>query len=83
MNRQRTGGRAAIGLVCFLVGLQVGAAVLYLVQHRAQLTQPLYLAIFALVVFGTLTVADRLIASRSGPQHGGGSSQEDPPRPGD
>ncbi|MFG2918315.1 hypothetical protein ACGF0D_36195 [Kitasatospora sp. NPDC048298] len=83
MNPRRTGSRAAIGLVCFLVGLQVGAAVVYLVQHRVQLTQPLYLAIFALVVFSTLAVADRLIASHSAPQRGVGSSQEGPPRPRD
>ncbi|MBV6695678.1 hypothetical protein KV557_00885 [Kitasatospora aureofaciens] len=80
MSTRRTTGRAAVGLVCFLLGLQVGAAVLYLVQHRTHLSQPLYLAIFALVCFGTLAVADRLIASRSAPKPRSGSAQ-DPPSP--
>ncbi|MEU3562806.1 hypothetical protein [Kitasatospora sp. NPDC006786] len=81
MNSRPTGGRAAVGAVCFLLGLQVGAAVLYLVQHRTRLTQPLYLAIFALAAFGTLAVTDRLIAARSTPKRRTSSSQQDPPRP--
>ncbi|MFE4514702.1 hypothetical protein ACFRMQ_11000 [Kitasatospora sp. NPDC056783] len=81
MNSRPTGGRAAVGAVCFLLSLQVGAAVLYLVQHRADISQPLHLAVFALVAFGTLAVTDRLIAGRSTPKHQTGSSQQDPPRP--
>ncbi|MFF1785586.1 hypothetical protein ACFVX9_03900 [Kitasatospora sp. NPDC058243] len=83
MNTHHTGGRAAIGVVCFLLGLQVGAAVLYLVQHRADGSQPLYLAIFSLTAFNTLVVADRLLTSRSTPKRGTGSSQQDQTQPTD
>ncbi|MFJ2864964.1 hypothetical protein [Kitasatospora sp. NPDC087314] len=83
MSPRNTGGRAAIGAVCFLLGVQVGAAVLYLVQHRADVSQPLYLAIFSLTAFSTLAVADRLLTSRSTPKCRTGSSQQDPPRPAD
>ncbi|MFJ7275497.1 hypothetical protein [Kitasatospora sp. NPDC098663] len=83
MNAPHTSGRAAIGLVCFLLGVQVGAAALFLVQHRAQLAQPLYLAVFALVGFATLAVADRLLASRSTPKRRTDPSPEEPPRPAD
>ncbi|MET8630760.1 hypothetical protein ABZW30_44945 [Kitasatospora sp. NPDC004669] len=78
MNTRRTTGRAAVGLVCFLLGVQVGAAVVYLLQHRTRLAQPLHLAIFGLVVFGILAVADRLIASRSAPKRRSGSSPQKP-----
>ncbi|MEU3574159.1 hypothetical protein AB0E96_37995 [Kitasatospora sp. NPDC036755] len=81
MNSRPTGGRAAVGAVCFLLGLLVGAAVLYLVQHRTRLTQPLYLTVFALVAFGTLAVTDRLVTARSAPKPRIGSSPQDPPRP--
>ncbi|MFI9365612.1 hypothetical protein ACIG5E_31880 [Kitasatospora sp. NPDC053057] len=78
MNTHRTSGRAAVGLVCFLPGVQVGAASVYLLQHRTKLAQPLYLAIFVLVAFGTLAVADRFIASRSAPKRRSGSSPQKP-----
>ncbi|MFD0404711.1 hypothetical protein [Kitasatospora sp. NPDC127116] len=78
MNTHRTGSRAAVGFICFLLGLQVGAAVLYLVQHRANASQPLYLATFALTAFGTLAVADRLFAVRSAPKRRSDASPEHP-----
>ncbi|MDH6709196.1 F0F1-type ATP synthase assembly protein I [Kitasatospora sp. MAA19] len=81
MSTHRTPGPAAVGIVCFLLGVQVRAATLYLLQHRAQLTQPLYLAVFALVGFATLVVTDRLLASRSTPKRRTGPSQEEPSRP--
>ncbi|MFD4533578.1 hypothetical protein ACFWNL_21200 [Kitasatospora sp. NPDC058397] len=70
MSTRHAGDRAAIGV-------QVGAAAHYLVQHRTRLTQPLYPAVFALVAFGTLAVADRLLTSRSAPKCRTGSSQQD------
>ncbi|MFJ9841767.1 hypothetical protein ACIRYZ_15100 [Kitasatospora sp. NPDC101155] len=83
MNTRRTSGRIAVGLVCFLLGVEVGAAAIYLLQHRTKLAQPLYLAIFALVAFGTLAVADRLIASRSAPKRRSGPTAEKPHPPTD
>ncbi|WP_371500251.1 hypothetical protein OG871_27430 [Kitasatospora sp. NBC_00374] len=56
-----------LGAVCFLLGFSVGGAVLYLLQHRAEIGQPLDLGILAIVSLAALATADRLINHRTTP----------------
>ncbi|MFJ2778199.1 hypothetical protein [Kitasatospora sp. NPDC087315] len=61
MSTRRRSGRAACSAVCFVIGVQVGAAALYLVQYRAEAGRPLYLGIFAVVALSTFVTVDRLV----------------------
>ncbi len=59
--RPRTPTLAAL---CFLLGVQVGGAVVYLVQHRGEVERPLYPGIFAVAVLATLGAVDRVVNHR-------------------
>ncbi len=66
MSTRRAGCHPTlVGLLCFLLGIPVGAAALYLLQHPGAIHRPLYLAIFTGVAFASLAAADRALNYRS------------------
>ncbi|MQS14711.1 hypothetical protein F7Q99_21200 [Streptomyces kaniharaensis] len=71
--------RLVLGAICFLIGTQVGAAALYLLLHRAEIHQPVYLGIFAVATFGTLAAVDRLVNHRAAPSDRHSSRVNQPP----
>ncbi|MGW2397170.1 hypothetical protein ACWCYY_11510 [Kitasatospora sp. NPDC001664] len=56
-----------LAAACFVAGLPVGAALLYLLERRAALNDPLYLALFVLVAFASLAAVDRALHRKTGP----------------
>ncbi|GAA2118106.1 hypothetical protein GCM10009759_65090 [Kitasatospora saccharophila] len=69
--------RARPAIVCFLLGLPTGAAVLYLIEHRES-AQPVWLALAAAPALAAAAATDWLLRRRAGADrttHGGCSGQ--------
>ncbi|MFB7908369.1 hypothetical protein ACFVZ3_03210 [Kitasatospora purpeofusca] len=68
MSSRRGAGRFGIAVLCFLLGALVGSCAIYLLDHLAEIGQPIYLGIFTAAALTTLGVADRLVNHRTPPQ---------------
>ncbi|MFJ8628161.1 hypothetical protein ACIRD3_35730 [Kitasatospora sp. NPDC093550] len=68
MSARPKPGRIVLAVLCFLLGVLVGGCALYLLEHLAEIGQPIYLGIFAAAALTTLGVADRLVNHRAPPQ---------------
>ncbi|MER7750836.1 hypothetical protein OG535_28765 [Kitasatospora sp. NBC_00085] len=79
MSIRRSAARAAaLATVCFLLGVLVGGATLYLLEHRTQSGQPVYLGIFTAVSFSTLAAVDRLVNRRTPPKNAAAEPRRPP-----
>lgn len=77
MTPRRLIVRAGPAIVCFLLGVPTGAAVLYLVEHRER-AQPVWLALAAAPALAAAAATDWLLRRRAGVDrttHGGRPGQ--------